>query len=86
MSGRRGVFIGPELREMRKAAGMSQRKFAKAIGVRYRSIEDYEAGRTSVHEAKAAELRRRAGMIVALRAGLSKIGAAKKSSRDSKNH
>ncbi len=73
MAGRRGVFIGDELRSMRTKAGLSQRKFAKAIGVHYRSLEDYEAGRTSVHEAKAAELLRRARLVEGLSKSLKKI-------------
>jgi len=50
------VKIGTELKALRQRAGMSQRAFGAALGVAWRSIQDYEAGRMGMDSRKAASL------------------------------
>jgi DNA-binding transcriptional regulator YiaG len=62
------TYIGQRLRRMRKRAGLTQAGLAEALGVHWRSVQDWEADRTAVDSYKAealltavAKMPRRAG-------------------------
>ena len=41
------VFTSGEIRELRKSLGFSQAVFASALGVSYRTVEDWEYGKNT---------------------------------------
>lgn len=47
------TYIGDELRQLREQSGLSQMKLADALGCHWRSIQDWESGRTAVDTFKA---------------------------------
>ena len=47
------VFIGQELRKYRKQAGLSQTRLAEKLSASLRSVQQWEADRTSIDSDKA---------------------------------
>lgn len=45
-----------KLKELRERSGMSQSQLAKAAGVNYRTLQDYEMGRSNIDGAKLKTL------------------------------
>lgn len=45
-----------KLKEIREKAGLSQSQLAKAAGVNYRTLQDYELGRSDINGAKLKTL------------------------------
>jgi DNA-binding transcriptional regulator YiaG len=58
------IHIGEQLKGLRSQAGLTQMGLAEALGVHWRSIQDWEAGRTAVDAFKAGSLLRETERIV----------------------
>jgi DNA-binding transcriptional regulator YiaG len=58
------VYIGEQLVELRSQAGLTQMALAEALGVHWRSIQDWETGRTAVDSYKAEALLKEAERLV----------------------
>jgi len=58
------VHIGERLKALRGRAELSQKAFAGALGVHWRSVQDWEANRTAVDSYKAEALLKAAEAVV----------------------
>ena len=55
-TGKNTSYIGALIKEMRKAAGMSQMKLAEKIGVSYQQIQKYEKGTSQLNVSRLLQI------------------------------
>ncbi len=59
------VYIAERLKALRLKAGLSQQSFAAALGIHWRSVQDWEIGRTRVDSFKAEAVLKAAERLAA---------------------